>query len=97
MSNYPDDIHQYDNDPRSPFYDDGGYEVALDEKIKEFLENPDDIEVDLEKVGEAAIDFFCSKEHTAVDFEIWLDSYIRECAQTQAEKDIICEDEDLRL
>ena len=23
MSNYPDDIHQYDNDPRSPFYNDG--------------------------------------------------------------------------
>lgn len=21
MSNYPDDIHNYDNDPRSPFYD----------------------------------------------------------------------------
>ena len=21
MSNYPDDIHRYDNDPRSPFYD----------------------------------------------------------------------------
>lgn len=22
MSNYPDDIRSYDNDPRSPFYDD---------------------------------------------------------------------------
>lgn len=26
MSNYPDDIRSYDNDPRSPFCDDGDYE-----------------------------------------------------------------------
>ena len=29
MSNYPDDIRQYDNDPRSPFYDDR-YERYMD-------------------------------------------------------------------
>ena len=36
MSNYPDDIHQYDNDPRSPFYDDGGYENFVEEKTNEY-------------------------------------------------------------
>lgn len=41
MSNYPDDIRQYDNDPRSPFYDDSyerymeafSHEIAIDPNI----------------------------------------------------------------
>ena len=41
MSNYPDDIRQYDHDPRSPFYDDRNeryieslsHEIATDPEI----------------------------------------------------------------
>ena len=41
MNNYPDDIRQYDNDPRSPFYDDlkerymeaFTHEIAIDPNI----------------------------------------------------------------
>ena len=46
MSNYPDDIRKYDNDPRSPFYDDKheryieilSHDIAIDpETMKEVL------------------------------------------------------------
>jgi hypothetical protein len=30
--NYPDDIRRYDNDPRSPFYDDSVDEMTLSER-----------------------------------------------------------------
>ena len=41
MSNYPDDVRQYDRDPRSPFYDDSyerymeifAYNIATDPEI----------------------------------------------------------------
>ena len=33
--NYPDDIRQYDNDPRSPFFDDGGLEEAEEAMFEE--------------------------------------------------------------
>ena len=41
MNNYPEDIRQYDNDPRSPFYDDSyeryietlAYDIATDPEI----------------------------------------------------------------
>ena len=41
MSHYPEDIRQYDNDPRSPFYDDSyeryietlAYDIATDHEI----------------------------------------------------------------
>lgn len=35
-SNYPDDMSQYDNDPRSPNYDDGGYDDWADSRVAEF-------------------------------------------------------------
>lgn len=34
-SNYPDNIRDFDHDPRSPFYDDGGLEEAHVAKMKE--------------------------------------------------------------
>ena len=36
MSNYPDDIHQYDNDPRSPFYD-SSFDDAVEAEVQERL------------------------------------------------------------
>lgn len=35
MSNYPDDAHQYTNDSRSPFYDDGGFDDAVERKTED--------------------------------------------------------------
>ena len=39
MSNYPDDIRQYDHDPRSPFYDDDGYELFTESRVEELLKD----------------------------------------------------------
>jgi len=39
MSNYPDDIRDFDHDPRSPFYDDGGFEDACSVKHSEIEED----------------------------------------------------------
>ena len=49
MSNYPDDIRQYDHDPRSPFYDDSndlidGYTAVSEPiEIKFKLKNRDEL------------------------------------------------------
>ena len=43
MSNYPDDIHQYDSDPRSPFYDDKGYEAFYESRVAELLKDVTEI------------------------------------------------------
>jgi len=37
--NYPDDIREYDNHPGSPFYDDSGFESAVDEVFDELLDD----------------------------------------------------------
>jgi hypothetical protein len=37
MSNYPDDINNYSNDPRSPLYNDGGREDAEHDLREEIL------------------------------------------------------------
>jgi len=40
MSNYSDDVRNFDHDSRSPFYDDGGREQAIEDKtfeVKELL------------------------------------------------------------
>lgn len=33
MDNYPEDIHQYDNDPRSPFFDEDHAEELSEEDL----------------------------------------------------------------
>jgi len=38
-SNYPDDIRQHDNDPHSPFYDDGGAEAWTETRYMELIES----------------------------------------------------------
>jgi len=45
MSNYPDDIRQYDDNPNSPFFDDSGLEDAHTAKCEE-------IEADMELIAE---------------------------------------------
>lgn len=47
MSNYPDDIHQYDDDPRSPFYDGPDY---YDELEDDGITNCDDNDYDYDGV-----------------------------------------------
>ncbi len=37
--NYPDDIRQFDDHPGSPFYDDSGFESAVDEVFDELLDD----------------------------------------------------------
>ncbi len=37
--NYPDDIRQFDGTPGSPFYDDSGFESAVDEVFDELLDD----------------------------------------------------------
>ncbi len=37
--NYPDDIRQFDDHPGSPFYDDSGFESAVDEVFEELLDD----------------------------------------------------------
>jgi len=39
MDNYPDDIRSFDDNPNSPFYDDGGFEDAVTAKYDEIIEN----------------------------------------------------------
>lgn len=39
MSNYPDDIRSYDDNPNSPFFDDGGFEDAVTAKYEEIAGN----------------------------------------------------------
>ena len=38
MSNYSDDVRSFDHDSRSPFYDDGGREQAIEDKTAEVKE-----------------------------------------------------------
>ncbi len=37
--NYPDDIRQFDDHPGSPFYDDSGFESAVDEVFDELIDD----------------------------------------------------------
>ncbi len=58
MDNYPDNIRQFDNDPRSPFYDDGGEELWVERRADELEKNIGELnEAFLEDTGEAMPDF----------------------------------------
>lgn len=39
--NYPDDIRQYDHDPRSPFYKDPPETELYPDEAEEFFDEPD--------------------------------------------------------
>ena len=53
---YPDDIRQYDHDPRSPFYDDGGYEAFYESRVDELLEDITELTIDHDAVLEIVFD-----------------------------------------
>lgn len=38
MSDYPDNMRQYDNNPRSPYFDDGGRDLFVDARMCELIE-----------------------------------------------------------
>lgn len=84
-SNYPDDIRKYDNDPRSPFFDDGGYDVWVDDRMGELLEDMselDDIEEDV--IAEIVLDEYSKKENNVKQA---LDNYFEELAEAQANRE----------
>ncbi len=83
-SGYPDDIHQYDSDPRSPFYDDGGKEDWIDNRRAELLDDPSELPVDLELIGESIFDLYECKGYTKDMLHIWVVGYIEELADKQA-------------
>ena len=43
MSNYPDDIHEFDNDPRSPFFSKIEKSADCETDILEELDEEDDL------------------------------------------------------
>ena len=55
-SGYPDDIRQYDNDPRSPFYDDKGYEAFFESRVDELLEDITELTIDHDAILEIIFD-----------------------------------------
>ena len=83
---YPDDIHQYDDDPRSPFYDDRGYESFFESRVNELL---DDI-TELTDVGyDAIVEIIFDKYQPTNKIEMLdrLDTYFNDLAEKQADKE----------
>lgn len=82
---YPDDIANYDNDPRSPFYDDKGYSDFVDERVAELMEDVSEIDTDLisnEVIAEIVIDGWADKSFASeLDKVFWL------AAEKQAEQE----------
>ncbi len=71
--NYPDDIHAYDNDPRSPFFDDGGYEEVVESAFED-IESALVEDKDFDGIDRQDIDDQWDDEcHLKVDSDIrWL-------------------------
>ena len=89
MSNYPDDIRQYDHDPRSPFYDDGGYELFIESRVDELMEDITELDnIDNDAIAEIIIDKW--QEGSAknkCELLNSLDTYFNNLAEKQAEKE----------
>lgn len=43
---YPYNIRGYDTNPRSPFYDDGGYDLFIDSRISDLMDDTSKISPD---------------------------------------------------
>ena len=89
MSNYPDDIRQYDHDSRSPFYDDGGHEKYTEERANYLIENPDEIYLlNNEELGEILLGHYKSDEYVAnTTLHKAMYDYIEKMAIEQASDD----------
>ena len=86
---YPDDIHQYDHDPRSPFYDDKGYESFIETRVEELLADISELMmVEGEDIAEIVFDQWqdgSSDNKKAVLKR--LDDYFEKLADDQADKE----------
>ncbi len=90
-SNEPDDMRQYDNDPRSPYYDDGGEEAWTETRYMKLIgmDGLADIEcIDFETLGEIVAEFYntphCENRSIMVRK---IETYVEAMACIQCEKD----------
>ena len=88
-SGYPDDIHQYDNDPRSPFYDDRGYELFFESRKQELIDDVSELgDVEVEDIGEIVMDSWGSgKAGDKAGLLTALDNYFSDLAEKQTNKE----------
>ena len=86
-SGYPDDILNYSDDPRSPFYDDSGYEAFYESRVNELLEDVTELmNVDHDAILEIIFDQWqdgSSDNKKAVLGR--LDDYFESLAENQAD------------
>ena len=85
---YPDGIHSSDSDPRSPFYDDGGYELFFESRVDELLEDVTELNINHGAVLEIVFDQWqdgSAGNKTALI--IRLDAYFKDLAEKQADKE----------
>ena len=86
MSNYPEDIRQYDNDPRSPFYDDRGTEWLMEERYIELIK---ELEMNIEREAQYLADALDDGEISIDEYEdqmYELEAAYREAAQEAAQE-----------
>ena len=88
-TNFPDDIRQYDNDPRSPFYDDRGYELFFDSRVEELLKDITELtDVDHDAITEIIFDqWLDGSAANKTEMLNRLDTYFNSLAEKQADKE----------
>ena len=86
---YPDDIRQYDHDPRSPFYDDKGYELFFESRVDELLKDVTELtDVDHDAITEIIFDQWKDgKPANKTAMLNMLDKYFNGLAEKQADKE----------
>ena len=88
-SGYPDDIHRFDNDPRSPLYDDGGEENWKEERFNYLRKNPDCLDhLDYETLGEIVFNVFeIGDTYLPSDLHASVEGYIEDLIEKQIDND----------
>lgn len=83
--NYPDNIRQYDHDPRSPFYDDSKHEEFIEHREKQLMDDVLQLNnVDIEHISEIIMEEWNFDNVEMLDT---LDDYFRSLAEKQAESE----------
>ncbi len=90
--NEPEDIRNFDQDPRSPYYDDGGQEAWCDQRYDELLKDVSEIDcLDPDVVSEIVVSYWDDKSEDGVDDKkillAKLGEYIERSAVQQSDKD----------
>jgi len=77
--NYPPDIRQYDNDSRSPFYNDGGYDAFVEEKTNEYNDDCSGcVTIDDVTINEIVWDEYPKFENLAKRLSEYIETKIQE-------------------